>query len=343
MKREIGFIRSSVKPNSTRSAWGSKMKYLLIMPSFYGYYKRICEVLNKAGNEVFFFPDEIAVSFGDRILKKCQIDSIQKSYDNYIKMIPQKLHGIHVDKVVIIFAGRYMTPENVQELRKQYPEAEFVYYTWDSVKNFPNIKNIYKLFDRSYSFDKIDCKQYGMEFLPLFYSNDYIEEQTIYDVTSLMTYGIPKAESYHRIMNSLPDGLEINQYLVMKHRSTYLYNKMKSPKSFAGIEPDTIKFKPLNQVESNRMFAQSKVVIDCPLDGQNGLTMRTFEVLHLSKKLITTNANIKGYDFYTPDNIFVVDGMTRIPNSFFEEPYNTMSSLSDNYSIDTFVSVLFGI
>ena len=49
-----------------------------------------------------------------------------------------------------------MEPKNVEFLRNKYDKAEFVYYTWDSIKNFPQIESIYKLFDRSYSFDKQD-------------------------------------------------------------------------------------------------------------------------------------------------------------------------------------------
>lgn len=319
------------------------MKYLLIMPTFYGYYKKICEVIEKSGNEVFFFPDEISVSFPDRIIRKFNSRFLQKRYDAYIETIPEKTKSSAIDKVVVIFAGRYLTPQNVKFLRSQYSNAEFVYYTWDSVKNFPKIKNIYNLFDRYYSFDKKDCEQYGMQFLPLFYSNDYIQEEASYDVSSLMTYGIAKAKSYQKIIRSLPQGVSVNQYLVMKHKSTYRYNKLKFPGSFEGIVEEAIKFVPLNQEQSNVMFAKSKVVIDCPLDGQNGLTMRTFEVLHLERKLITTNANIKEYDFYTPKNIFVADGESRVSQSFIDDPFDESAKLDEKYSIDSFVSVLLGL
>jgi hypothetical protein len=40
---------------------------------------------------------------------------------------------------------------------------------------------------------------------------------------------------------------------------------------------------------------------------QTGLTMRTIETLGAKRKMITTNVNIKKYDFYNSNNILVMD------------------------------------
>ena len=53
---------------------------------------------------------------------------------------------------------------------------------------------------------------------------------------------------------------------------------------------------------------QAKILIDFKTPVHNGLSFRPFEALGYRKKLITTNAEIKKYDFYHPDNIFVWDG-----------------------------------
>lgn len=54
-----------------------------------------------------------------------------------------------------------------------------------------------------------------------------------------------------------------------------------------------------------------------------GLTMRTFETLGASKKLVTTNAQVRDYDFFDPSNILVIDRKLppRIPDSFLETAY----------------------
>ena len=47
------------------------------------------------------------------------------------------------------------------------------------------------------------------------------------------------------------------------------------------------------------IFKKSRAVLDIPIAGQNGLTMRTFECLAMKKKIVTTNENIKQYAFRT--------------------------------------------
>ncbi len=50
----------------------------------------------------------------------------------------------------------------------------------------------------------------------------------------------------------------------------------------------------------------SKAVLELISDGQTGITQRPFETLFLRKKLITTSSEVKSYDFYCPENIFVL-------------------------------------
>lgn len=49
--------------------------------------------------------------------------------------------------------------------------------------------------------------------------------------------------------------------------------------------------------------------------------MRTFETLGAGKKLVTTNASVRGHDFFDERNILVIDRLApRIPSEFFEVP-----------------------
>ncbi len=58
-------------------------------------------------------------------------------------------------------------------------------------------------------------------------------------------------------------------------------------------------------------------VIDVEHPNQQGLTMRTIEMLGLQKKLITTNKSIVDYDFYHPNNICVVDRQNPVVDAGF--------------------------
>lgn len=51
---------------------------------------------------------------------------------------------------------------------------------------------------------------------------------------------------------------------------------------------------------------QSRAILELISDGQTGITQRPYEALFLRKKLITTSAEIKHYDFYCEENVFVL-------------------------------------
>lgn len=51
---------------------------------------------------------------------------------------------------------------------------------------------------------------------------------------------------------------------------------------------------------------RSKAVLELISDGQTGITQRPYEALFLRKKLITTSAEIKHYDFYCEENVFIL-------------------------------------
>lgn len=82
----------------------------------------------------------------------------------------------------------------------------------------------------------------------------------------------------------------------------------------------------------NLYFVQaSKCIIDINRPEQNGLTLRPLEALFYNKKLITTYSGIKDYDFYRPQNIFVINENTYGDiDSFMELPIVEISSTIKN-------------
>lgn len=69
---------------------------------------------------------------------------------------------------------------------------------------------------------------------------------------------------------------------------------------------------------------KTKAVLDLIDDAHTGLSLRVFETIGFKKKLITNNPEVTKYDFYNPNNIFVIgerniediEGFMQIP---FEE------------------------
>jgi hypothetical protein len=66
----------------------------------------------------------------------------------------------------------------------------------------------------------------------------------------------------------------------------------------------------------------SKIIIDLKLEVHNGLSFRFFECLFIKKKMITNNKSIVNYDFYHPNNIFILtDSNLDSLEDFVKLPY----------------------
>jgi hypothetical protein len=68
--------------------------------------------------------------------------------------------------------------------------------------------------------------------------------------------------------------------------------------------------------------------------------MRSLEAFGAHKKLITTNQSIRDYDFYSPNNICIIDRKNpQIPNSFFKEAFTPPElNLYQRYSLEGWVN-----
>lgn len=314
------------------------MNILLITPYLNNYHSDMEKVLNDLGHTTKWYFDSIKLNNFEKIINKIFKNFGKKKFKKYIDSIILDNKNVRYDKVLLINGGDYFNKDIILELKKNI-KAEYIYYTWDSMNNYPNVKNFIKCFEHVFSFDKDDCKEYNMSFRPLFYCDDYNDvSNTKYDVCSIMTYHKNKSESYNKIKSLIPTNLKCKEYLYIsnkkKFKLSYIFNK----KTYSNIDKNMIHFVTLNRNDAYKLVKNSKVVIDCPRSKQNGLTMRTFETLAFKRKLITTNKNIIDYDFYCSDNIFVVDEFTKdIPLEFFLSKFNDEYVLSSDYSVESFI------
>ena len=69
-------------------------------------------------------------------------------------------------------------------------------------------------------------------------------------------------------------------------------------------------------------IAESRAVLEILRPGQSGQTLRALECLFFKKKLITNDSRVKSYEFYHPDNIFIL-GENKIEDlpEFMEKKY----------------------
>ena len=84
---------------------------------------------------------------------------------------------------------------------------------------------------------------------------------------------------------------------------------------------------------------QSKSILELISDGQTGITQRPYEALFFKKKLITTSAEIKKYDFYCEQNVFVLGEreVAELPE-FLNAPFKEIDKeIVDEYTLKSWV------
>ena len=317
-------------------------KLLLYMTDFYGYHSKIIKTIEDAGWEVTWYQDKVNLNYFERAFSKLFKKYKFCKYDKYFNKTLKEHIGEKFDRILIIFGANFFTGNHIKKLRKNFPNARIVYYAWDSVTNFPKIKELFEHADLSYTFDPIDASYHNVNFLPLFYTNtsNMIKIRKDYDLSSVMSLYIEKCDMLNDALHLVSK--DKKTFLYFKVRDKHYLNRLKKKKNKFYLEfKESIKINKLAYEKCIDCFSCSKAVLDIPLPNQVGLTMRTFEVLSLHTKLITTNKSIKEYDFYSPNNIYILDG-NEIPDSFFETKFDENFSLDKKYSLTNFVSVLLG-
>lgn len=208
----------------------------------------------------------------------------------------------------------------------------FVSYYHDSISGISRKKNVIHFFDKIYSYEKKDAIDYNLEFLPNFI---YFSNETTNIITENSAFSV-MSKDYR-----FPTLLKVAQFL-KDNNIKYNFYVMEKP----NMESDLVTFisKRMSNKEVIENINNSKIIVDIHKYGmQEGLTFRVFEALGFRKKLITTNKDIKTYDFYNPNNIYVIEDIENIniPISFFETNYEDVSQqILKKYTLKTWVTTI---
>lgn len=325
------------------------MRVLLITPNFFDYPKIICDELNDMGYEVDWFDDRPGTSGIVKAIIRVKKSVIQGYINKYFENIFDTIKKNKYD-IFLLISGQSLSfnEDMIQKIRQVQPNAKFVLYQWDSLKNFPYIEKMHKFFDKIYTFDKEDVANHkNLKFLPLFYSREYeqIGGQTNHDFKYDFCFvgtAHPKKYKFIGMMSEQLKEVYPNQfiYFFFPSRIVFFYRKFKNPE-LRKSHYSEFHYVPLKINEMNEVFTRSRCILDSPQDGQLGLTIRVFEAFGAKKKLITTNADVKNYDFYREENIYVYDGHVDLESVFFTKPYVDINEeIYKKYSLRSWLSEL---
>ena len=326
-------------------------KILFIAPVFFGYYKEIINEMEKLGYYVDYFCDSSSNSSIFKALSRLNKSFVEIPMKKYFKndVLP-KVKKEKYDYVFLISAmSLSFTPKMIENIKKLQKNAKFIMYQWDGEKNIPYIVNFHKYFEKNYTFDRIDYekKKDIYEFLPLFYIKEYenvgkgLNNAFEYDISYVGTAHPQKYVMINEIAEKLKEFFPkqfIYHFLPSKFK--YFYHKFKDVE-YKNVNLKDFKLERIPKEKMMEIFSKSKCIIDAPQKGQNGLTIRTIECLGAKRKLITTNVDIKNYDFYNEKNIYVYEDNIDKDSIFFNSDYEDIDkNIYDKYSLTNWIKFI---
>lgn len=315
---------------------------LFICPSFFNYEIEIKKKMVEMGANVFLHDERPENNFLTKALIRLNKSLLKKKIDSYYQSIIIQYYC----KLDYIF---FVNPEAVNEsiikkFKSKFPDTCFVLYMWDSVKNKKNAPKLFPHFDRTYTFDKEDSLTYGLRFRPLFFIDQYkIEnEKPIYDLLFIGTAHSDRYELVQKIKSQFNSNIKLKEFYYLSSIFLYLYQVI-FVKGFYKIKYSKISYRSLSQDEVIRFVHNSNCIIDINHINQSGLTMRSIEALGSKKKLITTNLDIKNYDFYNINNIAIIERTNPvIPPNFLNHKYQQVSTaIYQKYSLRGWLDEIF--
>lgn len=327
-----------------------KRNLLLIAPVFFGYYKEIIKEAELMGYKVTYICDapsnsNISKAIG-RINKNFLNFSTRKYFNN--KVLPIITKEKYSDVLLVGGMTFAFFPNMIEQIKELNPCAKFIMYQWDSEKNLPYSTKIHKFFDVVYSFDRYDCKKNNSyQFLPLFYIRKYEDigsteqKEYLYDCSYVGTAHPQKYEGINNISTELRDIMN-NQFIYhyMPSKLKFFYHKLLAPE-FKKAKIGDFKMDKVELSEMMDIFRCSRCILDAPQAGQTGLTIRTLECLGAKKKLITTNEDIRNYDFYREENILIFNGNIDTESIFFKNGYLPLpAEIYEKYSLRNWLKIM---
>lgn len=311
---------------------------LIIMPDFFDYPKIISDSLKAK----FINADVLVERVPNTLSTKIQKKAFKKRYEKIIQDVHtsmiDSLKNKKYDKIVYIFGGLYGQREFINQLKQKFKEASFIYYNRDTIANFPRVLEFIDLFDYKFSFDKKDCEKFNLIFLPLFYSRKYcFKTEKNNKCLCFLTFSYRKANDVMELIKAVPDNIKVEKKLYINSRLSYIYNLIVHFKEFKKFKYSDFIFKKLSYEESMKLLSKYSYVIDAPLKGQNGLTIRTLESLSNKTKIITSNINILDYDLYDSNNVNIINFKNN--DNFFNSPFLDIGIIN-KYELSNFLDKL---
>ena len=216
------------------------------------------------------------------------------------------------DDKVICF-DTHITSGYLSWICQTYRPRRVILWFWNPISN-PASLDLMPRKAEIWSYSWEDCRKYGLQFNTTFYFDDLAAEAASSpcvqnDIPRVFFAGREKGrESFlSSFRQTVLDKGAVPEIHIMKNREGRLDHA-----------PGREKF--MTYEEITRCIRKADILLDYSCDPDAGLSLRPMEALFWNKKLITNNRSIRHYDFYHPDNIYLLGEDSRDLGDFIHSP-----------------------
>lgn len=319
---------------------------LFVSASFFGYERAIIARLKQLGASVDYFDERPSNSVVIKGIIRVNRKFHQRTIAEYYRKISRQITSKNYDYFLLI-KGESVPLEFLKEFIRNHPDTERIFYTYDAVAEYPRFQQLFPYFHRNITFEPSDARQYGLEFRPLFFIDEYrlLQKKQPQDL-DIVFVGSAHTDRFliGEKAKKQARHLSLKTFFYYYSPSKFAFRmKQIFDKSFKYFDVKSISFNKLSHEEILDLYSRAKAVLDINKPFQFGLTMRTFEVLASQTKLITTNPEIIKYPFYHADNVLIISRTSpEFPKSFFTVPFARMDEgILSKMTLDSWLEAVF--
>lgn len=320
--------------------------------SFFSYELEMKKELEHQGAVVDYYNERSVTSSIGRAMIKIHPYIFYLKTRRYYDRILMKYKNQNID-YVFFWSTDMIFPSIIKKIKELLPNSKIINYQSDSIIGKKYIVKTLKYFDRTITYDRIDylClkeKLNCVQFRPLFFLEDYQQnkvngnklEYKISFIGTIHSDRFAIIKSVEKI--AMKENYKIFIYKYLQSRFIYYFYRFTNG-SFKGSSLNDFDFDKISPKRISKIYGDSFAILDMQFPKNNGLTMRTIETLASKKKLITTNKDIKNYDFYNPDNILIIDRKNPVidKNFFVNDFIEIEEKIMDKYRLSSWIKDIF--
>ncbi len=318
----------------------SKRTFLLMMPDYSDFPELFVKSLEKEGFSPYLItdnPSKFKYNGTERIINYFQ-KKFKKNRNYKKKLVEQHklkeyyrlIAEIEEDLDYALVIRPDLFPINVIRALKKKTK-KLIAYQWDGLEKFPEVKKYIPVFDVFFCFDTEDDEQ-NIKPITNFYFDCFPPVYKIFNKAKprlyfLGLYWEGREAKIDRFIEKVSQfDLELSIIIQYNHQSEIKNTSITYIK-------DRITF-----LESLKNVEKAEVLLDFVDPVHNGLSLRFFEALYYKKKVITDNKMVRNYDFYNPNNIFIIDDNYSLIEEFIKIPYQDISDdIVKSYSFSNWI------